>query len=235
MRNSLYETKAEDIQRFIDAYRVTLSRADIDTKWIAELIMACPTGLRQQVTVGLRLLTASAIMGQDNAVDLTEHVDLVGQQEVVRRVYTAWKAERLKGGCRSVFENYVTGVSEQNYFLILGVPLSATDGEVKASFRHLSRAFHPDVLNEREAKSGGGILRIIKAAYAALQSTDYRKQYQQRVLGECGLRYDQLVKACPSAPWYSGHEGSLDILVRDVVSTAAPSAALSGMTERQLI
>lgn len=59
------------------------------------------------------------------------------------------KSER----CKLTITDFTTGEEDiQNHYAILGIPFDANEEEVKASYRLLSRAFHPDLVAEPAEK-----------------------------------------------------------------------------------
>lgn len=66
----------------------------------------------------------------------------------------------------------------RNYYWDLGVPGDATDEEIKAAFRKLSRKLHPDVNPSPDAAER---FRIIREASEFLSDPDRRKEWHDRV------------------------------------------------------
>jgi Ca-activated chloride channel family protein len=71
---------------------------------------------------------------------------------------------------------------EKDYYAILGVPASATEGEIKRAYHRLARRYHPD---SREVDASTMLFRQAQEAYAVLGDVENRRAYdrQRRELG----------------------------------------------------
>jgi curved DNA-binding protein len=68
-------------------------------------------------------------------------------------------------------------VKYRDYYEILGVPRSASDADIKKSFRKLAREFHPDVAkNKKQAEEK---FKEINEAYEVLGDSTKRKRYDE--------------------------------------------------------
>src|SRR5215831_2476308 len=68
-------------------------------------------------------------------------------------------------------------VKYKDYYEILGVPRSASDGEIKKAFRKLAREYHPDVAkNKKQAEEK---FKEINEAYEVLGDAAKRKKYDE--------------------------------------------------------
>src|SRR5437762_12001768 len=68
---------------------------------------------------------------------------------------------------------------EKDYYKALGVSQSASDKEVKAAYRKLSKQYHPDANKGSEER-----FKEISAAYDVLGDTAKRKEYDEvRAMG----------------------------------------------------
>ncbi|GMH18748.1 hypothetical protein Nepgr_020589 [Nepenthes gracilis] len=64
----------------------------------------------------------------------------------------------------------------QNHYAVLGVPRSATSGDIKKAYRLLARKWHPDVTKESGADD---IFKSINLAYEVLSNEVTRTQYDR--------------------------------------------------------
>lgn len=67
-------------------------------------------------------------------------------------------------------------MNKRDYYEILGVDKSASDSEIKSSFRRLAKKYHPDVSKEPDAEAK---FKEAQEAYAVLSDRDKRSQYDQ--------------------------------------------------------
>ena len=68
-------------------------------------------------------------------------------------------------------------VQYKDYYEILGVPRTASDAEIKKSFRKLAREYHPDVAKDK--KSAEEKFKEINEAYEVLSDPAKRKKYDE--------------------------------------------------------
>lgn len=73
--------------------------------------------------------------------------------------------------------------AERDYYEILGVDRSASDGDIKKAFRRLARELHPDVSDAPDAHER---FREIAEAYEVLSNPETRETYDR--FGRAGLR-----------------------------------------------
>jgi curved DNA-binding protein len=66
-------------------------------------------------------------------------------------------------------------VEFRDYYATLGVPRTASDQDIKKSFRKLAREFHPDVAKDK--KTAEEKFKEINEAYEVLSDPDKRKKY----------------------------------------------------------
>ena len=68
-------------------------------------------------------------------------------------------------------------VQYKDYYQSLGVPRTASDAEIKKSFRKLAREFHPDVAKDK--KRAEEKFKEINEAYEVLSDADKRRKYDE--------------------------------------------------------
>jgi molecular chaperone DnaJ len=73
--------------------------------------------------------------------------------------------------------------TQRDYYEILGVPRTASDGDVKKAFRRLARELHPDVSDSPDAEER---FREVAEAYEVLSKSETRELYDR--FGHAGLR-----------------------------------------------
>lgn len=65
----------------------------------------------------------------------------------------------------------------KDYYAILGVPRTASEAEIKKSFRNLAREFHPDVAKDK--KKAEEKFKDINEAYEVLSDASRRRKYDE--------------------------------------------------------
>ncbi|HET8605954.1 MAG TPA: molecular chaperone DnaJ [Gaiellaceae bacterium] len=73
--------------------------------------------------------------------------------------------------------------TERDYYELLGVQRTASDGEIKKAFRRLARELHPDVSEAPDAEER---FREVSEAYEVLSNSETRQLYDR--YGHAGLR-----------------------------------------------
>lgn len=69
-------------------------------------------------------------------------------------------------------------MSKQGYYAVLGISKSASDDEIKTSYRKLASKYHPDkVTGDEEKKVAEEKFKEIKEAYEILSNLDKRRHY----------------------------------------------------------
>src|SRR6266851_4347320 len=78
-------------------------------------------------------------------------------------------------------------VQYKDYYEILGVPRTASEGDIKKAFRKLAREYHPDVAkNKKQAEEK---FKEMNEAYEVLGDPAKRKKYDE--LGANWRQYEQ--------------------------------------------
>ena len=90
-------------------------------------------------------------------------------------------------------------VEFKDYYVTLGVPRTATEDEIKKSFRKLARVHHPDVAKDK--KAGEKKFKEINEAYEVLGDAEKRKKYDQ-----LGANWEHGAEFTPP-PQYRGNGG----------------------------
>lgn len=69
-------------------------------------------------------------------------------------------------------------MKEQDWYATLGVPVTASEKEIRAAFRRLARRYHPDV-NPGDPRAAE-LFKRVKAAYEILADPQERRRYDER-------------------------------------------------------
>src|SRR6516225_9208832 len=93
-------------------------------------------------------------------------------------------------------------VQYKDYYEILGVPRTASDGEIKKAFRKLAREYHPDVAKDK--KKAEEKFKEINEAYEVLSDPSKRRKYD-----ELGADWKQGAEFRPPPGWeeFTGGRG----------------------------
>src|SRR5262245_53125900 len=94
----------------------------------------------------------------------------------------------------------------KDYYATLGVSKTATDKEIKQSYRKLARKHHPDV-NPGD-KAAEARFKEINEAYEVLGDADKRKKYDE--LGANWRMYEQAGAGGPQGGWQAPFGGGRD-------------------------
>ena len=104
------------------------------------------------------------------------------------------------------------------YYAILGVPENAKYREIRASYRHLARKYHPDRNNSELSK---GIIRKINAAFEVLSDREKRRQYDETGLGNILLNEDEANDDTSNSNsmghYHDGHYANTKINIDDLL------------------
>src|SRR5579872_4015095 len=85
-------------------------------------------------------------------------------------------------------------VQFKDYYEVLGVPRTASEDEIKKSFRKLARQYHPDVAKTK--KGAEEKFKEINEAYEVLSDPEKRKKYD-----ELGANWKQGAEFRPPPGW----------------------------------
>jgi DnaJ-class molecular chaperone len=85
-------------------------------------------------------------------------------------------------GCLSTFAE-----ASRDFYGILGISRTASEGEIKKAYRDLTKKWHPDINKSPEAHDK---YTEINSAYEVLSDPDKRRKYDQ--YGEDGLKDNYL-------------------------------------------
>ena len=73
-------------------------------------------------------------------------------------------------------------MSKRDYYEVLGVQKSASEGDIKSAFRRLARQYHPDVSKEDNAEEK---FKEINEAYGVLSDSQKRAKFDR--FGHAGM------------------------------------------------
>src|SRR6266853_6856438 len=88
-------------------------------------------------------------------------------------------------------------VQFKDYYEVLGVPRTASEDDIKKSFRKLARQYHPDVAKTK--KGAEDKFKEINEAYEVLSDPAKRKKYD-----ELGPNWKQGAEFRPPPGWQQG-------------------------------
>nr|GLL19158.1 chaperone protein dnaJ 11, chloroplastic-like [Ipomoea trifida] len=75
----------------------------------------------------------------------------------------------------------LTSPSPTSFYDLLGIPVGATSEEIKAAYRRLARACHPDVAGTDQKESSANEFMKIHTAYSTLSDPEKRADYDRRL------------------------------------------------------
>lgn len=102
----------------------------------------------------------------------------------------------------------------KDYYAILGVPKTASQADIKSSYRRLARKYHPDVSKEKNAEEQ---FKNVQEAYEVLKDAEKRKAYDT-----LGSNWKQGQDFRPPPGWgesthfYSGGQGGGEFSEEDL-------------------
>lgn len=106
----------------------------------------------------------------------------------------------------------------KDYYQILGVPRSASDDEIKKSYRRLAKQYHPDV--NKGSKEAEERFKDISESYNVLSDAKQRKQYD--MFGQAGPGYNPTGQGGAGWPGGAGAWSSDDGQSYSYTSGGAP-------------
>lgn len=122
-------------------------------------------------------------------------------------------------------------MARENYYDILGVGRTATEDEIKKSYRQLAREFHPDVNKGADAEER---FKTINLAYATLSDSLKRADYDQ-TLADTGVRSGagggQAATATATSPY---RQAVIRAAVTRVIVMALIAALAGGLLQTAL-
>ncbi|XP_027179161.1 chaperone protein dnaJ 11, chloroplastic [Coffea eugenioides] len=125
------------------------------------------------------------------------------------------------GVVSAAFASYATAESERttstcvlpprltaptSFYEVLGIPMGATSGEIKAAYRRLAKGCHPDLAGTDEKSSSADEFIKVHAAYSTLSDPEKRADYDRRLFrSHRGVRFYSTPS--PTKSRYSGYSG----------------------------
>ncbi|KAE8698725.1 Chaperone protein dnaJ 11 [Hibiscus syriacus] len=73
--------------------------------------------------------------------------------------------------------------STTSLYLVLGIPTTADENEIRAAYRRLARTCHPDVVSIKKKEMSANLFMKIHAAYSTLSDPDKRADYDKGLYG----------------------------------------------------
>ncbi|KAF5745374.1 chaperone protein dnaJ 11 chloroplastic-like [Tripterygium wilfordii] len=93
--------------------------------------------------------------------------------------------------------------STSSFYELLGIPTSASCGEIKAAYRRLARVCHPDVVSINQKEMSANEFKKIHVAYSTLSDPNKRATYDRNLYAS--PRRKGLSAAAASAIKFSGY------------------------------
>lgn len=115
-----------------------------------------------------------------------------------RPVYNGLVRGEPHRGCRTQARSNARKMEFKDYYKILGVERTASDGEIKRAYRKLARKYHPDVSKEPDAAER---MKEVNEAYEVLKDPEKRATYERLGSGfQAGQEFH------PPPGWDAGFE-----------------------------
>ncbi|KAL3525269.1 hypothetical protein ACH5RR_013641 [Cinchona calisaya] len=116
--------------------------------------------------------------------------------------YTASESERATSTC--VLPPKLEAPT--SFYEVLGIPMRATGGEIKAAYRRLAKGCHPDVAGDDEKSSSADEFMKVHAAYSTLSDPDKRADYDRGLFwNRRGVQFHSTPS--PTMSRFSGYSG----------------------------
>ncbi|CAI9110937.1 OLC1v1011047C1 [Oldenlandia corymbosa var. corymbosa] len=91
-----------------------------------------------------------------------------------------------------------------SFYEVLGIPMGATNNEIKSAYRKLVRVCHPDVAAIDDKSSSADEFMKVHTAYCTLSDPEKRADYDRRIFrNNRGSRLYSM--SSPTMPRYSGY------------------------------
>lgn len=104
---------------------------------------------------------------------------------------------------QNYFSKSFATFSNKNYYLTLGVPQTATQAEIKASYYKLAKQYHPDI-----AKGGAERFKEINEAYMVLSDTQKKTDYDSTLRTSSSSSYSSYSQSQRSSSQQSNYYNS---------------------------
>lgn len=202
--NQVLSTEALTIKDYEVARRLLTTQGTpvVIKKWIKTTL---PPQDFDKASQGIEpALLAAAFDTAQEALAILPQGDNRLRSIVIRKVYFAHKKyEKTKPS----FTDYLTGEENiPNHYVTLAIPLTASEDEIKISFRLLSSAFHPDlVVDAAEKRLATTLQSRLNAAKEVLLNEEKRIAYDTIIIGN---KYERARDFFPTICWFDSDDAS---------------------------
>ena len=122
-------------------------------------------------------------------------------------------------------------MSKRDYYEILGLAKTASDEDIKKSYRKLAMKFHPDRNKEPGAEEQ---FKEAKEAYEALSDPDRRKEYDQFGHTDASSRSNPFQHGQPGTKtWTFNHGGDMNDVFAEIFKQHPGFAGMAGFGNQQ--